>query len=217
MAAHTPGTPTRLAAGWRPWLAAAAVVTVAAATSLSSFYLPHYVAPAMPPLLILFAVGCGVLNRLSIGGRPAGRSATVTLLAGLGLFGVWQLAAQVPDEWELANDRQWSRRREALERHLRTLPGAHLVFVHYGPSYRSQDEWVQNSADRTGTRVLWAHDMGETENTHLRALEPRRTTWRLVVEAGNVAPPMIAPYDSAQHALPIPPDRARGQLATPPY
>jgi len=201
----------------RTWLAAAAIATVAIATGLSSFYLPHYIGPALPPLLLLFAIGAGVLHRRSVGRWPAGRYATGILLATLVVLGARRLVAHNMDERELDNDRHWSRRHEALERHLRTLPGSHLVFVHYGASYQSQDEWVQNAADRTSTRVLWAHDLGDSANARLRELEPGRTAWRLVVEANRVAQPMLAPYDSPRLARPIPPDPNRGWSASPPY
>ena len=44
---------------------ARAALAVAAATGVSSFYLPDYIAPALPPLILLYAAGYGVAARVT--------------------------------------------------------------------------------------------------------------------------------------------------------
>jgi hypothetical protein len=54
-----------------------------------------------------------------------------------------------------------------------------------------QDEWVYNAADIDAARVVWARDLGTTENEKLRRYYPDRTVWRLEPDA---RPPKLSRY-----------------------
>ena len=71
--------------------------------------------------------------------------------------------------------------RSSVKRQLEVEPGRHLVFVHYDPDYNIHDEWVYNGADLSGSRILFAHDLGAAKNSLLTADFPGRSLWLLRV------------------------------------
>jgi hypothetical protein len=201
----------------RFWLPAASVAAAGLATSVSSFYLPHYPAPAIPPLLVLFTAACGLASTITIARRQVGRYATALFLVLLAGAGLWRITQVNDQERDLVLDRHWSRRREAVALYLRAQPGKQLVFVTYGPSYKQQDEWVQNDADLRNAHVLWAHDLGDNENQRLIAMERGRTIWRLTVQRPSLGAPTLAPYDGPGMEKQIAPDEIVRRRFTPPY
>ncbi|MCC6770553.1 MAG: hypothetical protein IT360_05015 [Gemmatimonadaceae bacterium] len=156
---------------------AGAVGALAVATGVSSFFLPSYVAPAIAPLAVLVAVGA---SRVAAVGVPA-RRAVMAAAALLAVGGAWRVVHQSRDEAEHRSPASFPNRRAALARALEQEPGRQLVFVSYDHAYRSQHEFVQNSADRDSAAVLWAHDLGGVENERLMALERHRRPWILRV------------------------------------
>jgi hypothetical protein len=73
--------------------------------------------------------------------------------------------------------------RAELRHFLSRQTGTHLVFVRYEDGYNIHNEWVYNEADLDGTRILFAHDLGEEKNRQLTNLQPQRQCWRM--EVGN--------------------------------
>jgi hypothetical protein len=57
--------------------------------------------------------------------------------------------------------------RTAVANELAAIPGDLLVFVRYWPAHIFQDEWVWNDADIDRSRVIFARDLGDTENLQL--------------------------------------------------
>lgn len=180
----------------RRWLVpAGAVGAVAAATAVSSFFLPSYVAPALAPLAMLVAVGASTLAAASVPGRRAVVVGAVLLAAA----GGWRLVHQNQNEAEHRSPGSFPYRRAALVRALEEEPGRQLVFVSYDSAYQSQHEFVQNGADRDSAAVLWAHDLGREENARLLALAPHRRPWILRVAPkaggkGNGVSLLLQPY-----------------------
>ena len=80
--------------------------------------------------------------------------------------------------------------RIAINQQLLHAPGKQLVFVQYSPSHRFR-EWIHNAADIDASRVVWAHDLGPSENTKLLQYYPHRTAWLLQPDAN---PPQLSRY-----------------------
>jgi hypothetical protein len=139
------------------WLLIASAAAVGVAVGMSSFFLPHYIGPAVPPLLVMYALGCGVLTRLRLGTHRLGRAIIAAFSLALAALGVWRLVERAPLEQAMTQPTHWTRQRDAIARHLTAMPGQHLIFVRYDSSYRSQNEWVQNGADLTRSTLLWVH------------------------------------------------------------
>jgi hypothetical protein len=82
-------------------------------------------------------------------------------------------------------------RRAAVNRQLAQATGQQLVFVRYWPQHIFQDEWVYNAADIDHARVVWARDLGSSEDQKLLRYYPARTAWLLEPDA---IPPKLSPY-----------------------
>ncbi len=82
-------------------------------------------------------------------------------------------------------------RRIEINRQIAMKPGKLLVIVRYWPQHIFQDEWVYNAADIDGSRVVWAHDLGDAEDQKLLHYYPDRTVLLLEPDA---RPPNLTPY-----------------------
>jgi hypothetical protein len=102
-------------------------------------------------------------------------------------------------------DRPSPERRAAVSQQLSQLPGKQLVFVRYWPQHIFQNEWVYNAADIDRARVVWARDLGPSEDQKLLRYYPDRTTWLLEPDA---TPPKLTPYRVEEPPKPIPPPPA---------
>ncbi|MGQ0641550.1 MAG: hypothetical protein ACT4P6_12420 [Gemmatimonadaceae bacterium] len=209
----------------RLWLIAASAGAAVVAIGTSSYYLPHYLGPAVPPLLILYAIGCGVLARRKWLGQRVGRAAVAGLSITLAALGIWQLFDHSPLERGMTRPTYWTRQRATIAQEITALPGKHVAFVRYAPTYKSQNEWVQNGADLASTSLLWVHDRGEAANAALRALESGRTPWLITVHGGGRLPqvsryetvlyPVRAAQPETKRSVALTPRPARGAPAAP--
>jgi hypothetical protein len=175
---------------------------------MSSYYLPHYVGPALPPLLLLYAASFALLLKLKRGPQVGRAAASVIVLALAGLYS-WRIFAHTPLERGSQNAGYWTRQRQAMAKHLDSLPGRDVVFVRYAPNYKSQNEWVQNGANLSTTSVLWVHDLGDEANAALLLYEANRRPW-LVTVHGVPDAPVLTPYES--FASPLVASRSSTQL-----
>jgi hypothetical protein len=93
-------------------------------------------------------------------------------------------------------------RRAPIHHQLAQAPGQQLVFVRYWPQHRFQDEWVYNAADIDGSHIVWARDLGSSEDQKLLRYYPHRTAWLLEPDA---TPPKLSPYRVEELLKPVPP------------
>jgi hypothetical protein len=175
--------PVALRGRWvRIALGVLAVVVVG--QTLSSWYQPHYAAPATALFIALYVSCLAWCRRLRIGRFDAGQYFVAVILAGwmgsqlakLGVPIARTLATGAVPEWS-----KWARRRADLERRLRSTDGKDLVIVRYGPAHEIHDEWVRNGPDIDRSAVVWAHDLGAAKNVRLLQYFRDRKAWLLEV------------------------------------
>jgi hypothetical protein len=74
---------------------------------------------------------------------------------------------------------------------LEQLPGKQLAVVRYSSKHNPFDEWVYNSADIDGSKVIWAREMDEANNLELIKYYRDRHVW--LVEPDST-PATVSPY-----------------------
>ncbi len=122
---------------------------------------PHYAAPALP-LLIIVAVGSlGVISRVKIAGRPSGRFWANGLVS---VCLIWSLA-----RFPFVSHEPFPSGRPDMKKHLTETKKRFLIFMQYGPEHALDDEWVYNEADIDNSQIVWARDMGDSQNDKLIA------------------------------------------------
>lgn len=158
------------------WLATAAIAVLILAEVPVTYSSGHYVSPVVPLVFVLITHG---LRTGVVGLRSLRRRSHTWILVLFGWVGV-SLGAGIMIHRHLntAEDLWTNQRRDVLER-LQSIPGDHVVFVEYDPEYSIHSEWVYNSAEIDGQRVVWARDLGEPENRALRDYYADRIAWHL--------------------------------------
>jgi hypothetical protein len=96
-------------------------------------------------------------------------------------------------------------RRSAVNQQLALAPGKQLVFVRYWPQHIFQNDWVYNAADIDHERIVWARDLGSSEDQKLLHYYPDRVAWLLEPDA---TPPKLSPYRAEEQPKPVPPPAA---------
>ena len=164
--------------------------------------LPHYFAPATALLYLVLLQCMRHLRLWRWRGQPIGtalvRSIPVICCAMI-LIRVTAVAAQAPIEpaWPRGN-----LDRVRLVRELSQMPGRHLVIVRYGTNpaveHDPDREFVQNAADIDNAKVVWARDMGAS-NQQLINYFRERQVWLL---NGDEPRPELSAYSlSPAHVL----------------
>ena len=166
---------------------------------LTGPHFPHYMAPALIPLMAVCVEGFRHLRQGELGLRLS-RAIPVVLLATVGLrMAATPLHPRLEafggyTSWCCSN--RGSIDQPSVERRLPA--GRHLLLVRYRPDHQWMNDWVHNGADIDGARVVWARELGgETDRsllTHFRG----RQTW--LVEPDQ-SPVRITPYPPAQRLL----------------
>jgi hypothetical protein len=85
-------------------------------------------------------------------------------------------------------------KRVAIERELKNTPGKQLVIVHYTPSHNVHDDWINNRANIDASKIVWARDMGASEDQALLDYFKDRQAWW--VDADDPRAP-LEPYSTA--------------------
>jgi hypothetical protein len=187
-------------------LAAGIVAVMAATTGLTTWVEPHYAAPALPLLIALWAIamrraGAFRARRFPIG--LVGACLALLAWAGNGIADYVRLD-DPPNPHAGPPGVDWARSRGNLEDSLVHAGGKHLVIVAYTKSHSPHMEWVYNGADIDGSPVVFARDMGPTENARLIRYFHDREVLRVTVDRD------VGPFVVERVAPATPPPLARG-------
>jgi hypothetical protein len=163
--------------------AAGAILLFALGVTLYPYFYPHYIA-AVACLFLLLAIKA--LDRI-----PRRAAAMLLLVAaahftfwyGIHLFGDSRTLASLEpyESWDFVNRGDPDGRIRILKE-LHASPGKQLVFVRYG-AFHGLREWIMNGADIDHSAIVWALDLGPSEDQTLRAYYPDRTAWLVQPDA----------------------------------
>jgi hypothetical protein len=174
----------------------AALAIFVAGLTPQTWTLPHYFAPATA-LLYLILLQCMRHMRLW-GGRHSSRGAAPVrmILVVCCAMLVLRIGAAIT---HTAIESAWPRgnlARAALVQQLSHQPGNHLVLVRYEPSYAHDvdRELVYNAADIDASKIVWARDLGDSQNQELLHYFRSRQVWSL---NGEQVPLRLEPAVSA--------------------
>ena len=171
-----------------------------AGTNFYPYFFPHYIAAVTCLFLLVAVKGLESLSQIRINGFAWGRVSAQLLVALAGAhFLFWYLlhlsgneqlqSAAAYETWDYLNGGD-PEGRIAIAHALAQTQSRQLVFVRYAPRHRFS-EWITNAADIDAAPVVWALDLGSSENEKLIHYFPARRTWLLEPDA---RPPKLAPY-----------------------
>ena len=167
------------------------ILLFAVGTNVYPYFYPHYIAALTCVFLLIVVVSLANVSRFSpMASRLILFFCFVHFAFWYGMhFGrnetMWNY-----ESWDAINyDDPDSRL--AIKRELLKTPEKKLIFVRYRPQHKIT-EWVFNSADIDSSQLVWARDLGMSENRELiRYFSDRRV---LLLEA-DAHPPALEPYD----------------------
>jgi hypothetical protein len=167
------------------------VIATLAGSLIEIFYYEHYAAPATAALFIVTVQALRHLRQWKPLGQPVGRflsRALPLVIVGVVLVarGLVILRQEPPEKSQPRNAR-----RDAVASGLRDQGGKHVILVRYTGIHSPHEEWVYNSADIDAQDVIWAHDLGSPENTHLLEYYKDRDIWLV---QPDINPGWLDPY-----------------------
>lgn len=165
-----------------PWMyrdhrlrfALATLALMLVASSLATWFLPHYFAPATALLYLVLVQGIRHLSHWKWRSRLNVPRTVFMIACSVAILRVVAIVSHSPLETH------WPRGNLARARIASTLnktPEQHIVIVYYSDSHDVATEWVYNSADLPNSKVIWARDMGEIANQQLLKQFPGRQVW----------------------------------------
>ncbi len=153
------------------------VLAAVAGSFIEVRYYVHYAGPITVALLIVAVQAFRHLRSWKAGGRPAGRFLTRVLpLLVIGGAMVARGSAILRHESpEFAQTK--IARRARVESLLNDFDEKSVILVRYTGKQSPHEEWVYNDADIDAQNVVWAHDLGKTENLRLLEYYKDRRIW----------------------------------------
>ena len=183
------------------------IILVAIGSNFYVYFFPHYIAPEASLLVLVAVTALDRMSRFAIRGMDSGADAArLIVFLCFAHFAFWYgLHASANQDlensmwryetWDTINGGDPDGR-IAINHELAGLPGKQLVFVRYGPRHLF-NEWVYNGAEIDAQRVVWARDLGTSENETLRRYYPDRTVWLFEADA---TPLKLIPYSATEVA-----------------
>jgi hypothetical protein len=160
--------------------------------------LPHYFAPTTALLYLILLQGMRHMRLWKGRHAPEGTAAVRMIVVVCCAMFILRIFAAVT---HTAIEPAWPRGnldRAAIIQQLKRQPGYHLVLVRYQPSYGVNHdvdhEWVYNEADIDAARIIWARDMGNSQNQELLRYFHDRHVWLL---NGDQTPSRLELFTSA--------------------
>jgi hypothetical protein len=150
---------------------------MAAGFAVQTWSFPHYFSPATAALYIFMVQA---LRHLALWRRRNGMTGRAVMravfLVASAMIALRVFAAvthtHIEPDWPRGN-----LERAAIASKLRQMDGDQLVFVRYGGHHNVDREWVWNEASIDTAKIVWARDMGDTQNQQLLNYFPHRRAW----------------------------------------
>jgi hypothetical protein len=161
-------------------LALGSVSCLVLGLAVENWTFPHYAAPAVGPLVILFVLGARRLSLLRTRRARPGAGIVRIVFACAGVWALVSAAASLNARQTHQPD--WSEQRQALVRDLTLRGGRNLVIVRYGPEHDYHYEWVYNGADIETAPVVFARSQGPGPDARLRAHFAGARPWALDID-----------------------------------
>jgi hypothetical protein len=162
---------------------------------VETWFFPHYFAPAIGLLFLILLQGLRHLAQWQWRGRNVGITLVWAVPAICGAMIILRLIGFVAIPRDQTPYLRGDLDRARILRSLQNLPGRHLVIVQYGNSHNTSREWVYNRSDIDAAKVVWARDMGASENEELIRYFSNRKIWSVNVDE---SPPRLQPYGESQ-------------------
>jgi hypothetical protein len=150
------------------------------------WFQPHYAAPLAATLFVLLVQALRHLRHARIKGKPVGIFLT-RLVVLLAIDWIVIQAGQAARHPMVG----WATGRALLVKKLNSLPGQHLVIVHYGSTHNVHHEWVYNAADIDHAKIVWARAIPGQDLKPLIQYFKDREVWLLEADK---SPPELRPY-----------------------
>ncbi len=174
-----------LPALWRSTKTRFAVILTAvigAASLIEVWWYPHYGAPFLAAMLILVAQSMRYLGQWKYHGRSVGRFLVNAMPVAAFLVMIASEAEATAKHWTAdqiqARNVQNAQKENIEQELLKRQSGQHVIFVNYAGLPSPHEEWIYNPANIDGAPVIWALDLGQTENEKLRRYYAGRSFWR---------------------------------------
>jgi hypothetical protein len=156
-----------------------AIGVFALGLAVQTWTMPHYFAPATG-LLYLLLLQC--MRHLRLWRRHGNRigAAVVRIIPVVAIAMVALrvsavlVHAQIEPDWPRGN-----LQRAQVVKELQHTPGDHLVLVRYSTGHDVDAEYVYNAAAVDSAKIVWARDMGRSENQELLQYYANRKVWLL--------------------------------------
>ncbi len=172
-------------------------------TNLFPYLLLHYLAAVTCLFVLVTVIGLRQLGHIHVRGSQIGHDIVrVLVVLSAGEFLSWYALHlfETPASYSVLQFETWDSinhdkpdRRQQVKAQLDAIPGDLLVFVRYTPRHIYQDEWVWNSADIDGSRVVYARDLGADENKKLIRYYPKR---KILLLEPDLYPAKLSDYSS---------------------
>jgi hypothetical protein len=159
---------------------------VTAALLVETYSAARYAAPITALVFVLLVQGLRYLRLWTVQGKPLGR-----WLVRVGLLLCLTIVPAGFAGERLLENGGWGRTRQAVLNQLVALEGKHLVIVRYQADHDIHHDWVYNEADIDNARVVWAREMGPSQDAELLDYFKDRSLWLLEADA---KPPELLPY-----------------------
>jgi len=162
----------------RTRFAAILMAVIGTASVVEVWWYPHYAAPFTAALLILAAQSLRYLWQWTQNGYRVGRFLVRAMAIAVLLVTIESRAREIATHHTLDQVKEKNGDKEGAERALLAeRPGRHVIFVRYRETDTPHHEWIYNPADIDASPVIWARDMGRTENERLINYYAGRSFW----------------------------------------